>query len=147
MFNETQVTFSGWIGSDVMLREVAGGQQVATFRVATKPRRLREGEWVDGPTTWHTVKAWNRLARHVAASLGSGQPVLVHGKLVADTWTRDDGSTTTSYAVVASSVGHDLVHGTTTFVRPRTAPPEETSPDDTSSPTRSPDTTVQPEAA
>ena len=119
MFNETQVTFSGWLGSDVTLREVAGGQHVATFRVATRSRRFREGEWVDGPTTWHTVKAWNRLARHVAESLSSGEPVLVHGKLVADTWTREDGSITTSYAVVASSVGHDLVHGTTTLVRPQ----------------------------
>lgn len=118
MLNETQVTFSGWIGTDVTVRDVAGGQQVATFRVATTPRRRREGEWVDGPTTWHTVKAWNRLARHVAESLSSGEPVLVHGKLVADTWTRDDGTAVTSYAVVASSVGHDLVHGTSAFRRP-----------------------------
>jgi single-strand DNA-binding protein len=118
MFNETQVTFSGRLGTDVTLRDVSGGQQVATFRVATATRRFREGEWVDGPTTWHTVKAWNRLARHVADSLRSGQPVLVHGRLVADSWTREDGSTTTSYAVVASSVGHDLVHGTAVFTRP-----------------------------
>ena len=117
MFNQTHVTFSGWIGSEVTLREMSGGQQVATFRVATTPRRFREGEWVDGATTWHTVKAWNRLARHVAESLGSGEPVLVHGKLVADSWTRDDGTAMTSYAVVASSVGHDLVHGTTAFSR------------------------------
>ena len=115
---ETQVTFSGWLGSDVTLRDVAGGQQVATFRVATRARRFREGAWVDGPTTWHTVKAWNRLAQHAAESLHSGEPVLVHGRLVADTWTREDGSTTTTYAVVASSVGHDLVQGTTVFARP-----------------------------
>ena len=122
MFNDTQVTFSGWLGSDVTLRDVAGGQQVATFRVATTPRRYRDGEWVDGPTTWHTVKAWNRLARHVAESLHSAEPVLVHGKLVADTWTRPDGTTTTTYAVVASSVGHDLTYGTSSFTRPVTAP-------------------------
>jgi single-strand DNA-binding protein len=121
MLNETQVTFSGWIGTDVTLRDVAGGQQVASFRVATTPRRLRDGEWVDGPTTWHTVKAWNRLARHVAESLSSGQPVLVHGKLVADSWTREDGTAVTSYAVVASSVGHDLSYGTSAFRRPEPA--------------------------
>lgn len=117
MFNDTQVTFSGWMGSDVTLREVAGGQQVATFRVATTPRRFRDGQWVDGATTWHTVKAWNRLARHVAESLHSGEPVLVHGKLVADAWTRPDGTPTTTYAVVASSVGHDLTHGRSAFTR------------------------------
>ena len=122
MFNETQVTFRGWIGTDVTVRDVAGGQQVATFRVATTPRRMRDGEWVDGPTTWHTVKAWNVLARHVAESLGAGEPVLVHGKLVADTWTREDGTAMTSYAVVASSVGHDLVHGTSVFRRREATP-------------------------
>ena len=121
MFNETLVTITGWTGTDVTLRDVAGGQQVATFRMATRVRRWREGEWVDGPTTWHTVKAWNALARHVAESLSSGQPVLVHGRLVADTWTREDGSTTTSYAVVATSVGHDLAHGTTVLTRPAPA--------------------------
>ena len=118
MFNDTQVTFSGWLGSDVTLREVAGGQHVATFRVATTPRRYRDGPWVDGAPTWHTVQAWNRLARHVAESLHSGEPVLVHGKLVADAWTRPDGTAVTSYAVIASSVGHDLTHGTTAFTRP-----------------------------
>lgn len=117
MFNDTQVTFSGWLGSDVTLREVAGGQHVATFRVATTPRRYRDGQWVDGATTWHTVKAWNRLARHVAESLRSREPVLVHGKLVAESWTRPDGTAMTSYVVVASSVGHDLTHGTTSFSR------------------------------
>lgn len=106
------------VGTDVTVREVGGGQQVATVRVASTPRRIRDGDWVNGPTAWHTVKAWNRLARHVAASLRSGDPVLVHGRLVVDVWTRADGTTTTFYDVVASAVRHDLSHGTTAFTKP-----------------------------
>lgn len=116
--NETQVTFTGWLGTDVTLRDVAGGQQVATFRVATSARRYRDGDWITTSTTWHTVKAWNRLAAHAAQSLRKSDPVLVHGRLVADVWTRADGATMTSYVVLATSVGHDMCHGTTIYTKP-----------------------------
>ena len=117
MINDTQVTFTGWVGGEVTVRELSGGRVVATFRAATTPRRFRDGSWADGPTTWHTVKAWDRLARHVAESVRPGQPVVVHGRLVAETWTRPDGAAVTSYAVVAGSVGHDLNHGASDFRR------------------------------
>jgi single-strand DNA-binding protein len=114
---DTQITLTGWIGGEVTLREVGEGRQVASFRVACTPTRYRDGEWVKGTTSWHTVKAWNRLARHVAGSLHSGDPVVVHGRLVADVWERD-GQQQTSYEVVASAVGHDLSHGTSSFTKP-----------------------------
>lgn len=114
---DTQITLAGWVGGEVTLREVGADRQVASFRMACTPTRFRDGEWVKGTTTWHTVKAWNRLARHVAASLHSGDPVVVHGRLVADVWERE-GKPQTSWQVVATSVGHDLSHGTTTFTKP-----------------------------
>ena len=114
---DTQITLTGWIGGEVTLRDVAEGRQVASFRVACTPTRYRDGEWIKGTTSWHTVKAWNRLGRHVAASLHSGDPVVVHGRLVADVWERD-GKAQTSWEVVATSVGHDLAHGTTVFTKP-----------------------------
>ena len=117
--NDTQITLTGWIG-EVTLRELSEGRHVASFRVACRPSRFRDGEWVKGTTSWHTVKVWNRLARHVAASLNNGDPVVVHGRLVADVWERD-GKPQTSFEVVATSVGHDLVHGTTAFTKAEAA--------------------------
>lgn len=114
--NDTRITLSGWLGTDVTLREVGDEQHVATFRVASTPTRFQDGAWVKGTTTWHTVKAWNRLALHVAASLHTGDPVLVQGRLVANVWERD-GKSTTSYDVVAGAVGHDLSHGTSVWTR------------------------------
>lgn len=119
--NDTQITLTGWLGSDVTLRPVGESQHVASFRVASTPSRLRDGAWVKGVTSWHTVKVWNRLAVHVAASLHSGDPVLIHGRLVADVWERE-GKATTSYEIVASAVGHDLTHGTAAFTRPESDP-------------------------
>ena len=121
--NDTQITLTGWLGGDVTLREVGEGRAVASFRVACTPTRYRDGEYVKGTTSWHTVKAWNRLARHVAASLHSGDPVVVHGRLVADLWERD-GKPQTSFEVVATAVGHDLSHGTTTFDKPAPSQPQ-----------------------
>ena len=115
--NDTQITLAGWIGGDVTLRELTDGRAVATFRMACTPTRYRDGEWVKGTPTWHTVKAWNRLGRHVAGSLASGDPVVVHGRLVADVWERE-GKPQTSFEVVASAVGHDLSFGTSVLTRP-----------------------------
>lgn len=115
--NDTQITFCGWVGSEVTVAEVAPGLPVATFRVGSTPRRYRSGQWENGPTSWFTVKAWRRLAEHVQASIHSGDPVVVQGRLVADVWKREDGTTSTKYVVVAQSVGHDLNLGTSVFSR------------------------------
>lgn len=115
--NDTMITFCGWVGSDVTLTQTSTGAHVATFRVGTTPRRLREGRWEDGPTAWHTVKAWRALAEHLHASVRNGDPVVVHGRMVADVWDRPDGTVSTRHVVVASAVGHDLSRGTSVFTK------------------------------
>jgi single-strand DNA-binding protein len=114
--NDSMITFSGWVGSEVTITE-AGGTAVASFRVGSTPRRYRGGQWEDGETIWYAVKAWRTLAINVAASVRTGDPVVVSGKLVADVWKREDGTVSTRYVVIASSVGHDLTRGTTEFRR------------------------------
>lgn len=119
--NDTYITLTGWVGSDVSLREVAGNQVVANFRVATTSRRFRNNQWEDGTTTWYSVSAWRQLADNVNTSIRRGDPVVVHGRLEADVWKKEDGSISTQLVVTATSVGHDLSRGTATFrkaVRP-----------------------------
>ena len=60
---ETTVTVRGWLGNDVTTRSV-GDAQVASFRVATTPRRFQRTTetWVDGTTQWYAVTAWRALA-------------------------------------------------------------------------------------
>ena len=128
--NETMVTLSGWLGGDVTLRETGDGTSVATFRVASTPRRYnrRTGEWSDGDTQWYTVSAWRALADNCAESLRRGDPVVLHGRLSAQTWTNSAGMAVTSYEVDALFVGHDLARGTARFTR---TPRPETAPDAT----------------
>lgn len=115
--HDSTVTLQGWVGGDVDLRD-AGDSQVASFRVGSTPRYLRNGEWVDGPTSWYTVNCWRGLARNVASSVRRGDAVAVHGRLRSDTWTREDSSTSTTMVVDATFVGHDLTRGTSTFAKP-----------------------------
>jgi single-strand DNA-binding protein len=117
--NETVITLQGNVGTDVAVRQ-AGDARVATFRVACTPRRYnrKTGEWVDGDTQWYTVNAWRGLADNVEQSVRRGDPVVVHGRLNAQTWTNSAGMEVTTFEVDAQVVGHDLNRGTSAFTRP-----------------------------
>jgi single-strand DNA-binding protein len=116
--NETLITLSGWLGNDVQLRQ-AGDTTVASFRVASTPRRFQRktGTWVDGDTQWYTVSAWRDLADNCAQSLRRSDPVVVHGRLRVEKWTGSSGAEMTSFEIDATFVGHDLSLGTSRFTR------------------------------
>ncbi len=118
--NESMVTFQGWLGADVKTRSAAGAL-VASFRVASTPRRYNRSaqEWSDGPTQWFSVNAWRSLGEHCASSLRRGDPVVVHGRLTQSTWVNSEGVEVTSLEVDATFVGHDLNRGRTVFTRER----------------------------
>lgn len=122
--NETFVTLCGWLGGDVTLRE-AGGVPVASFRVASTPRRYQRKteSWEDGDTQWYSVNAWRSLAANCEQSLRRGDPVVVHGKLSAHVWTNKAGLEVTTFEVEAAFVGHDLNRGTSAFQRRKTEAP------------------------
>lgn len=110
--NDSMITVQGWVGSEPVLRQ-AGPVVVSSFRVASTPRRFNRTseEWVDaGVTQWFTVNAWRQLGYNVKSSLRKGDPVVVHGRLIARTWL-NQGVETTAYDIEAVSVGHDLNKG------------------------------------
>lgn len=113
--HDTTITVQGYAGTDVELRHVAD-TSVATFRLAATPRRFdkRLGEWVDAPTQWYTVKAWRTLGRNVSYAIRRGDPVIVHGRLVANNWEKD-GQAFSSMELEATMVGHDLNRGITSL--------------------------------
>jgi single-strand DNA-binding protein len=83
MMNETMMTVSGNLVSDVDLRVTTRGDALARFRVASTTKRYdrASGQWLDGDTTYWNVTAWRRAAENAAASLAKGHPVVVHGKV------------------------------------------------------------------
>lgn len=125
--NDAFVTFQGWVGGDVTYRETGNGD-VANFRVGSTPRVKKNGDWSDGKTSWFSVSCWRSLAHNVRDSVGKGDAVVVHGRLRADVWERGDGTSSTTYVVEATFVGHDLTRGTSTFSK--STRPERNEPED-----------------
>ena len=126
--NESLITLSGWLGSDVTLRR-AGDVPVASFRLACTPRRFnrRTENWSDGATQWYTVNVWRQLAENCAASLRRGDPVVVHGRLEVRLWVNSDNVEVSGHEIEAVHLGHDLARGTSAFTRnPRRDPADET---------------------
>jgi single-strand DNA-binding protein len=125
--NDTLVTLQGNLGGPVKLR-AAGDSVVATFRLACTPRRYQRGSgtWSDDETQWFTVNAWRYLADNCAASLRTGDAVIVSGRMSLSTWVNADGVEQQTWEVTANAVGHDLNRGISRFTRPvrPDAPPE-----------------------
>jgi len=116
--NDTQITLTGWLGDNVRYRE-ASGVGVADLRVACTPRHFdrKTDQWVNGDTQWYSVTAWRQLAENCAASLNRGDPVVIHGRLSAETWTNSAGVAMTTMKVEATFIGHDLRLGASRFSR------------------------------
>jgi single-strand DNA-binding protein len=121
---ETTVTLQGWLGGDVTTR-MAGEALVASFRVASTPRRFQRSTetWVDGTTQWYSVTAWRALGENCQRSLRRGDPVVVHGRLTVSTWVGRDGVEQSTLEIEATHVGHDLSRGSAVFTRTPKTPP------------------------
>lgn len=110
------ITVTGNVCGDVISRTTASGFEVTSFRLASTPRRFRNGAWEDGETVYLTVNCWRTLGQHVFASVHRGDPVLIRGMLRVRTY-EHNGSKGTSVEIEALSLGHDLARGTTAFTR------------------------------
>lgn len=117
--NDTLVTLQGYVGATPKLRP-AGETVVADFRLGCTPRHYHRATetWVEDQTQWFTVTAWRWLGENCAASLQRGDAVVVHGRMRLNTWADANGVEQQTWEIVATSVGHDLNRGTSTFVKP-----------------------------
>jgi single-strand DNA-binding protein len=120
---EPLITVVGHVGRPPRQRTLAGGTVVADFRLASTPRRLDKatGQWSDGETLWFGVTCWRALADHATASLNKGDKVVVTGRLLATSWTTEQGEVRTGLEIDASAVGLDLSRGPATQHRPERA--------------------------
>ncbi len=114
---EAFVHMTGYVGGDVEVRNSAAhGATIASFRLACTPRIRRNGDWVDGQTTWLSVTCFRSLADHALASIKKGDPVIVVGKLRTSVYEKN-GETVERLSLEATTLGHDLTRGTTEFRR------------------------------
>ena len=114
--SDTVLNIVGFVGTDIDYRRVGEATDLSTFRLASTPRRWdkTQRQFVDGPTNWLTVQCWRSLALHVRDSLRRGDPVVVVGRLKTEEWTKDDVRHS-RFFIDATTVGHDLSRGISTF--------------------------------
>ena len=116
MGNTTAIV-TGNVGSEVF--EIGAGERAGVkFRLGATERYndRRTGDWVDGKVLWVEVVCWGRLADGVRSSVRKGDPVIVSGRLETDQYTVE-GQNRSKTQLQATSVGHDLMWGTTQFRR------------------------------
>lgn len=84
-----QAIIMGNLTRDPELRATPGGQQVASFSVATNRT------WTDGSgerkeaVEYHEIVAWGKLGELVAQYLAKGRKVMVIGRLQTQSWEKD----------------------------------------------------------
>ncbi|WP_433802326.1 single-stranded DNA-binding protein [Actinomycetospora sp. CA-084318] len=106
--NETWVTVTGNVATDVTWRRTATGS-VANFFLMSNERRF-DGQtraWRDGDRLGIRVTCWRGLAENVRMSVTKGDPVVVHGRLYTSEY-EQEGARRTSTQIDAKSVGLDL---------------------------------------
>lgn len=115
---ETMVTLVGTVTSEPVERRTAKGLTVCSFRVATNERRYnrQQDRWYDGDPMYATVICWRDIGRSVAVSLGSGDPVVVVGRMRLGSYDRitDRGQV---LEIIATAVGPDLSRCTAVVTR------------------------------
>lgn len=100
-----KVILVGHLGADPEIRYTAGGQAVATLRVATSEQwRDRDSGELQERTEWHRVKLFGRLAEVAGEYLRKGRQVYIEGSLRTDKYTDRDGVERWSTDIIASDM-------------------------------------------
>ena len=102
-------SFAGLKGNltrDPELHYGDGGVARLTFSIASTERMNRDGEWIDGETSFFDCVAWRGTAEQAAPILEKGIPVIVLGKLVQRSWEdKESGDKRSKVEVVVDAVG------------------------------------------
>jgi single-strand DNA-binding protein len=114
---EIWTTVVGNVVTDPEYRYTEGGVPVVKFRMASTPSWRGEGGWVDGETSFISVRAFRSLADNTASSIYKGQPVLAHGKLKVSEYVNREGRSVHDTQLEAQAIGHNLARGTSAFRR------------------------------
>jgi single-strand DNA-binding protein len=94
------------------------GLPITSFRLASAVKKFdkTKNRWIDAETNWFTITSFRQLAVNTATSISKGDRVMVIGRLRVRDW--DNGERAgTSVEIEAENIGHDLIWGSSTFVR------------------------------
>ncbi|MEC7240998.1 MAG: single-stranded DNA-binding protein [Myxococcota bacterium] len=103
MRSVNKVFLYGNLGADPEVRSTPTGTDVAQFSLATN-RSVRIDEGFRNETDWHTVVAFDWLARRASERLKKGHPVAVVGSLRPKTWKDAEGNSRKRVEIYAENL-------------------------------------------
>ncbi len=123
MLNVNRVILAGNLTKDPERRDTKGGAAMTRFRLAvSKKWRGRDGE-LKTETGFFPVVVWNQTAENCHKYLAKGSPVLVEGRLRAETFVGSDGQKRFYTEVIGDAVSFLGGRRDPSYVPPQ---PEET---------------------
>ena len=119
MSKDTTLTIVGNLTADPELRFTPSGPAVASFTVASTPRRYdrQAGEFRDGDTLFMRCTVWRETAENVAESLTKGMRVIVTGRLIQRSYETREGEKRTVVELQVDEVGPSLAKATARVTR------------------------------
>lgn len=86
-----KVSLIGNLGNDPEITAFENGNKIARFNIATNESyKNKDGERIEN-TQWHTVVAWNSLAKIIEDYVKKGQEIALEGKLVQRSYETKSG--------------------------------------------------------
>src|SRR3990167_9321245 len=86
-----RVQLIGNLTRDPEMRQIPGGQMVATFGVATNFTWKDQSGQQQSKTEFHNIVAWRKLAEICGQYLKKGSKVYVEGRIQTRDWEGEDG--------------------------------------------------------
>lgn len=86
-----RVQLIGNLTRDPELKQIPGGQTVATFGLATNFTWKDQSGAAQTKTEFHNIVAWRRLAEIMGQYLRKGSKVFIEGRLQTRDWEGEDG--------------------------------------------------------
>ena len=114
MAGETVITVIGNLTADPELRFTPSGAAVATFTVASTPRKYnaQTSQWEDGDALFMRCNIWRQAAENVAESLTRGARVVVSGRLRQRSFETKEGEKRSVVELEVEEVGPSLKYAT-----------------------------------
>jgi len=99
-----KVILVGRLGQDPEVKYTPGGQQVASFSLATDEKWTDKDGTRQERTEWHRIVVWGKTAELCGQYLKKGRETYLEGKLSTRKWTDKDGHERQTTEIVAERV-------------------------------------------
>jgi len=102
--NLNKIFLLGRLTADPQLRSTSGGQQVASFGLATNRVWVDKGGQKQEATEFHNIVVWGRQAEIASQFLVKGSLALIEGRMQTRSWDDKQGQRRKTTEVIAERI-------------------------------------------